>query len=229
MKVGKNGAVLKTRLKMALRLLEKHQGEKPWPGPSDPLESLILTLLSQNTNDTLRDRAYSQLKGRFPKWEDVVSARQVQVMEAIHIAGLSQQKAARMQMLLRWIRETFGDYSLSQLDSMGDDQTIELLTSQKGVGIKTAAVVLMAAFGRDLCPVDTHVHRISRRLGWVEDGVTAERTFWQLRPHIPEGRGHSLHMNLLQFGRMVCQARKPACADCFMWDECEWEGKGDQV
>jgi endonuclease-3 len=227
--MGKSESALNNKQKKALKLHEKHQGEKPWPGPSDPLESLIVTLLSQNTNDTLRDRAFRRLRERFPQWEDVVSASQTQVEEAIRIAGLSKQKAARMQVLLRWIRETFGDYSLAALDEMGDDQAIELLTSQKGVGIKTAAVVLMAALGRDLCPVDTHVHRISRRLGWVEDGVSAEKTFWRLRPHVPEGRGHSLHMNLLQFGRTICQARKPACVECFLWDECEWEGKGDQV
>lgn len=226
--MNKRESSLQVRLKRAFTLLEKHQGVKTWPGPSDPLESLIITLLSQNTNDALRDRAYDRLKRRFPLWDQILNAPVLEVEECIRIAGLSRQKAARMQAILSWVKETFGDFSLSDLNRMQDDQAIELLTSQKGIGIKTAAVVLMAALGRDLCPVDTHVHRISRRLGWVKDGVSAEKTFWQLRPNVPEGGGYSFHMNLLQFGRTLCQARKPACPDCFLWDECVWVGKGSK-
>ena len=216
---------LRKRLAVALKLLEKHQGEKVWPGPRDPLESLILTLLSQNTNDALRDRAYRRLRQRFSSWGEILKAKEEQIEEAIRIAGLSIQKAARMQGILRWVSEEFGQLSLAALNGMNDDQAFSLLKSQKGVGVKTAAVVLMAALGRDLCPVDTHVHRISRRLGWVPDSASAEKIFELLRPHIPEGKGYSLHMNLLQFGRTVCQARKPLCTECFLWDECVWEEK----
>lgn len=227
--MSKRESSLGVRLKKALTLLECHQGKKAWPGPSDPLESLIVTLLSQNTNDALRDRAFDRLKRRFPRWDQILDAPVQEVEESIRIAGLSQQKAERMQAILSWVKETFGGFSLSKLNAMEDDQVIELLTSQKGIGIKTAAVVLMAALGRDLCPVDTHVNRISRRLGWVKDGVSAEKTFWQLRPHVPESGGYSLHMNLLQFGRTRCQARKPECANCFLWDECVWVGKVDKL
>ena len=213
------------RLKITTDLLERHQGEKTWPGPSDPLESLVLTLLSQNTNDKLRDRAYDELRKRFPGWGAVLEAPTEEVESAIRIGGLSRQKAVRMRAILRWVKREFGDFSLTVLEEMDDDCALKLLTGQKGIGIKTAAVVLMATLGRDLCPVDTHVHRISRRLGWVPETTTAEKTFWLLRPHVPEGKGHSLHMNLLQFGRTICHARKPLCEECILWDECSWPRK----
>jgi len=216
---------LSKRLNIAIELLEKHQGEKRWPGPSDPLDSLILTILSQNTNDNLRDKAYNRMLDRYPSWDQVMNAPRDKVEDAIRIAGLSQQKSERIQAILRWILGEFGELSLNKLENFSVDQAIDLLTSQKGIGIKTAAVVLMITLGRDLCPVDTHVHRIARRLGWVEWKTTAEKTFWEIRPHVPEWKGYSLHMNLLQFGRTICHARKPRCGDCFLWDECQWEDK----
>jgi len=220
---------LNKRLQTALKLLEKHQGVKSWPGPSDPLDSLMLTILSQNTNDKLRDQAYREMRRRWPTWEQVMKAPTPKLEQAIWIGGLSQQKAARMKEVLRWIKARFGKVSLEGLESMDDDEVIELLTSRKGVGIKTAAVVLMFALGRDLCPVDTHVHRIGGRLGWVPANATAEKAFWILRPHVPKGKGYSLHMNLLQFGRTVCHARKPLCGECFLYDECGWEGKKTEM
>jgi len=216
---------LHRRLQLTLALLEKHQGVKTWPGPSDPLDSLLLTLLSQNTNDNLRDKAYAGLRRRYPRWEQVLRAPVGRIEEAIRIAGLSKQKAARMKAILTWVEKEFGELCLTGLEAMEDDHALELLTTQKGIGIKTAAVVLMFALGRDLCPVDTHVHRIAGRLGWIPADISAEITFEALRPHVPKGRGYSLHMNLLQFGRTICQARKPQCGICFLYDECVWEGK----
>lgn len=217
--------LLSERLRNALKLLEKHQGEKTRSEPTEPLDSLMLTILSQNTNDNLRDEAYRRLRARFPSWDQVMNGSRQEVENAIRIAGLSRQKAERMQAVLRWVQTEFGELSLAKLSQIDDDNAIKLLTSQKGVGIKTAAVVLMATLGRDLCPVDTHVHRIAKRLGWVRDSLTAEKTFWVLHPNVPAGKGYSLHMNLLQFGRTICRARQPACDRCFLRDECVWEGK----
>jgi endonuclease-3 len=216
---------LERRLQLTLALLEQHQGVKSWPGPSDPLDSLMLTLLSQNTNDNLRDKAYARLRRCYPRWEQVLRAPVNKIEEAIRIAGLSKQKAARMKKILAWVKDEFGTLSLANLNLLSDDGALELLQSQTGIGVKTAAVVLMFALGRDLCPVDTHVHRIAGRLGWVAPTISAEKTFEALRPHVPKGKGYSLHMNLLQFGRTICQARKPLCGECFLYDECVWEGK----
>ncbi|RJP76153.1 MAG: endonuclease III [Candidatus Zixiibacteriota bacterium] len=216
---------LPRRLEIAVQRFEEHQGVKRWPGPSDPLDSLMLTLLSQNTNDKLRDQAYEQLRRRFASWDEVLAAPGDEVQKAIKGAGLSHQKAARMQDILVWIRERFGRLNLDSLSGMDDDAVIGLLTARKGIGIKTAAVVLMVALGRDLCPVDTHVHRLAQRLGWVPPGLSAEKTFWALRPHVPSGEGYNLHMNLLQFGRTICLARKPQCAVCFLYTECLYPDK----
>jgi len=218
--------MLKNRLKTALILLERHQGIKTWSGPVPALDVLVLTLLSQNTNDKLRDKAYDNLRRHFPIWDDVLKATVEQVESAIKIAGLSKQKAERMQALLRWVREKFDGFDLAALDQFTDHNALELLQERKGIGIKTAAVTMMIAFGRDLCPVDTHVHRIAGRLGWIPSTYSAEKTFEALHSHIPDGKGYSLHMNLLQFGRTICQARKPKCGICFLWDECRWTGKG---
>jgi endonuclease III len=223
------GKTLSQRLFKALKILESHQGVKSWPGFTDALECLALTILSQNTNDRLRDMAFDRLKRQFPSWEQVLQAPVEQVQEAIQIAGLSRQKSARLQEVLRWIKARFGTLSLEALREMGDEEALELLTSRKGVGIKTAAVVLMIALGRDLCPVDTHVHRLAGRLGWAPPSATAEKTFLLLQPALPRGGGYSLHMNLLQFGRTICQARKPLCLQCFLWEECSWAGKGARV
>lgn len=222
---GQNNPGLNRRLQAALRQLEKQQGAKIWPGPSNPLDSLMLTLLSQNTNDNLRDQAYARLRRRFPTWEAVLKAPLARVEEAIRVAGLSNQKAQRMKKILAWVKKEFGALSLAGLGRLEDAAALELLTSQKGIGVKTAAVVLMFALGRDLCPVDTHVHRIAGRLGWIPADISAEKTFELLRPAVPSGKGYSLHMNLLQFGRTICQARKPLCGECFLYDECRWEGK----
>jgi endonuclease-3 len=220
---------LTKRLHTALNLLETHQGVKTWPGPSDPLDSLMLTILSQNTNDNLRDQAYAEMRRCWPSWNKVLNADSSELAEAIRIGGLSQQKAVRIKEVLCWIKERFGKLSLGALKDMSDDEAIELLTSRKGVGIKTAGVVLMFTLGRDLCPVDTHVHRIAGRLGWVPAVYSAEKVFWELRPHVPKGRAYSLHMNLLQFGRTVCHARNPRCGGCFLYDECVWEGKETRI
>ncbi len=225
----RNGKSLSERLRTVLLLLEERQGEKIREGSPEPVDILMLTLLSQNTNDALRDKAFAQLRRRFPRWSDVLAAPTEQIEESIRIAGLSRQKAARMKEILAWMREEFADISLKRVENLETEAALALLKSQKGVGIKTAAVVLMIAWGRDLCPVDTHVHRISRRLGWVPETASAEKTFELLKPHVPAGKGYSLHMNLLQFGRTICLARNPLCGDCFLYEECFWEGKAQRI
>lgn len=192
----------------------------------DPLDELITTVLSQNTNDHNRDIAYRRLRETFPAWQDVMEADVDAVQEAIRPAGLSKQKSERILAILRWARETFGSLTLKPLEDLSDDEAIDLLTTQKGIGVKTAAVVLAFAFNRDLCPVDTHVHRIARRLGWVSDKATAEATFRAIRPYMPKGNAHPFHLNLLRFGKNICTARRPRCKNCPLRDDCTWEGKG---
>jgi endonuclease-3 len=205
--------------------LERFQGEPRWPGPSDPLDSLVRTLLSQSTNDNNRDLAYDRLRSRFPTWGEVMEAPRAAVADAIRPAGLGNQKSERLIDMLRWIEAEFGSLDLGFLHEMPVDEAFERFTRVKGIGVKTVAVVLMFACGRDVFPVDTHVHRIVRRLGLVPDKSDAVKTFELMAPLVAPGKSYSLHMNLLRFGRTVCMARKPTCPECPLYDLCKWPEK----
>jgi len=206
----------------AISVLEDLFGIPEWRR-NNPLDELMLTILSQNTNDRNRDNAYHNLCAQFPYWEEVMVADVEQIEAAIRTAGLSKQKSKNMKNALLWINEYFGELSLEQIKGIPDDEAIELLTSQKGVGIKTAAVMLAFSLDRDLCPVDTHVHRIALRLAWVRKKTDAINTFKQLREVMPEGKAATFHLNLLQFGRKICNARNPKCGQCPMFDLCKWK------
>jgi len=208
----------------AVEVLEAQFGLPVWRR-KDPLDELMVTLLSQNTNDANRDHAYRRLRERFPRWEEVRVAEVSEIEDAIRPAGLSKQKSERMKAILFWIEETFGGLTLEPIRKMSDDDAIALLTTQKGIGVKTAAVMLAFAFDRDLCPVDTHVHRIALRLGWVEEGASAEKTFALIRPEVPSGKAATFHLNLLKFGRTICQARSPKCGECPLVGGCVYPGR----
>ena len=210
---------IKTKIAHAERILKEQFGIPEW-NRRDPLDELIVTLLSQNTNDKNRDRAYWSLRERFPDWRAVMDADVADVEGAIRMAGLSKQKSVRMQNILKWIQETFGVLTLQPLQDMTDDDAIQLLTTQKGIGIKTAAVTLAFSMDRDLCPVDTHVHRIAKRFGWVDPKANAEKTFYTLRPLIPQCKAQTFHLNLLKFGRTICTARRPDCDNCPLRSDC---------
>jgi endonuclease-3 len=207
-----------------MEILERIFGVPEWQSRA-PVDELILTILSQNTNDHNRDLAYDRLRSIFPTWEDVTAADVKSVEAAIRPAGLAAQKSIHILEILKWIRESFGGYTLDPLQDLTDDEAIALLMERRGIGVKTAAVLLAFSFKRDLCPVDTHVHRIARRLGWVESKTSAEKTFHILRPLIPAGKAVAFHLNLLKFGRSICTARNPNCGECALWNDCIWSGK----
>ncbi|MFQ6091386.1 MAG: endonuclease III domain-containing protein [bacterium] len=196
------------------RALERRFGNPKWEGPSDPLDSLIKTILSQNTNDRNRDRAYSQLRERFPTWEEVLAAKTEKIAEAIRVGGLANQKSARIKAILAWLKREYGQLSLDFIKDMDFDRALETLGPLKGVGVKSLAVVLMFACGQDVFPVDTHVHRVCRRLGLVPMKATAEKTFHLMRDLVPEGRSFSLHLNMIALGRQICRPQDPKCWQC---------------
>ncbi|MFN3821744.1 MAG: endonuclease III domain-containing protein [bacterium] len=203
------------------RRLKYHFGE-PEIVLRDPGDELIRTILSQNTNDRNRDRAFLQLKEKFPTWDQVLEVSEKTIGELIRPAGLENQKAHRIKKILSWLKETNGGFNLEFIEELNDDEAIALLTTQKGIGLKTAGVVLAFAFGRDLCPVDTHIHRIAHRLGWVMGKASPKKIFYTIKPHIPSGRARSLHLNLLRLGRIICTARQPNCRQCPLTDLCCW-------
>ncbi len=213
---------------MIARILEREHGEPRWEGPGDPLDSLIRTILSQNTNDNNRDLAYRRLRERFQTWRGVMSASRDEVAESIRPAGLANQKSERLIAILRWIEKTYGELNLDFLHEMPTDEAFETFTRLKGIGVKTMAVVLMFACGREVFPVDTHVHRVTRRLGLVPEAADAVKTFRLMAPLVPEGKSYSLHMNLIRFGRSVCTARSPKCLHCPLFTHCRWPEKPER-
>jgi endonuclease-3 len=182
----------------------------------------MLTILSQNTSDTNRDRAYESLRERFRDWEEVRLAARSEVEEAIRSAGLWKQKARTLQEALDAIHAEQGDLDLSHLHRMSDAEVIEYLTRFRGVGVKTAACVLCFAMGRPYMPVDTHVHRVTRRLGLIPADITADQAHWLLNhdSSVPAELRFSFHIQLIRHGRAVCRASRPACRSCVLEGLC---------
>lgn len=207
-------------VKDIVQRLEAAFGVPTWQGNGDPLGDLILTVLSQSTNDNNRDVAYARLRERFPEWRSVMEAPAADIADAIRPAGLGNQKSVRIKDILIWIHKTYGSFDLSFLCDSDPDEIIETFTQLKGVGIKTISVVLMFTCGVDIFPVDTHVHRICKRLHLVPQNATAEKTHMLMQPQVPDGSSYSLHMNFLHLGRTICQARTPKCSECPLKDVC---------
>ena len=189
-------------------------------GAGDVLESLILTILSQNTTDVSRDKGYAVLKERFPTWEDVLHADVKAVEAAIRIVGLGEQKSNTIKNFLTWLHAEHGELSLEFMHNMETEEALEFLCQHKGIGIKTASVTLSFACGREVFPVDTHILRISKRLGLIPPNCSAEKAHQLLPPIVPEGKAYPFHINLIYFGRQICDARKPLCERCPLTQHC---------
>lgn len=205
---------VKARAGWTARVLEQTYGRPEWKRRADPLDELILTVLSQNTSDANSGRAFALLKSRYPTWEAVAEAPVEAIEEAIRPAGLAPQKAPRIFAMLKEIKAREGGYSLDRLERMPTNEVIEYLTSLHGVGLKTAACVLMFSLGRPVMPVDTHVHRVALRLGLVPKGCSADRAHHILQALLPEDQVYPVHINMIRHGRTVCTARSPKCGAC---------------
>lgn len=193
-------------------LLERY-GEPRWT-KLDGVSELVATILSQNTNDGNRDLAYSRLRTRFSSWEAVRDADPQAVIEAIRPAGLANQKGPRIQAALRRITEARGKLELDFLAELPLQEAREWLLSLGGVGMKTASIVLLFCYGHPAFPVDTHVHRVTGRLGLRPERMNADQTHLYMEALCPPGAHGALHLNLIRLGREVCQARKPECPRC---------------
>jgi endonuclease-3 len=198
----------------ACRLLRPEFGPVAARMRGRPLDELVATILSQSTTDVNSGRAFRALRRRFPSWDAVLAAPVAGVRDAIRGGGLANVKAPVIQRALRIIREREGRLSLRRLSRMSDAEAIDYLTSIPGVGIKTACCVLIFAMGRTAFPVDTHVYRVTRRLGWLPPGVPIHRASAALQPAIPGDLSLPLHLYLVWHGRRTCRARNPACGRC---------------
>jgi endonuclease III len=191
------------------------------PKPRLPvLDELVATVLSQHTSDTNSERAFAQLKDRFPTWEQVAEAPAGEVADAIRCGGIADQKARRIQQILAAIREREGRIDLDRLHDLDDATVQAYLESLPGVGPKTAACVLTFAMGRAAFPVDTHVHRIATRLGWLPPKTAADRAHRLLGPMVPADIRYDLHVAMISHGRTVCRAQRPRCGGCVLHDLC---------
>ncbi|MCA9937786.1 MAG: hypothetical protein KC418_04025 [Anaerolineales bacterium] len=214
--------VLRAKYDEVYRLLLAAYGEHRWRQHLPPVDELVCTILSQATSDTNRDKGFTGLRQRFPDWEAVMWAEEEEVVAAIMPAGLARQKAPRIQNALRHIHRTRGALTLDFLAELPLPEAQAWLTRIKGIGPKTAAIVLLFAFGRPTFPVDTHVHRILRRVGLIDPRTSADKAH-----EIMENRGrpktfYTMHLNLIRHGREVCQARSPKCATCPLQSCCDY-------
>jgi len=218
--IGRRQLELKQKAALISETLENLLGVPTRDGVGDVLECLILTILSQNTTDVNRDKGYAKLKERFPTWENVLQADVTAIAAAIKIAGLGNQKSHTIKNFLTWLKTEHGELSLAFIHDMETEAALALLCQHKGIGIKTASVTLSFACGREVFPVDTHILRISKRLGLIPSNCSAEKAHQVLPPIIPAGKAYPFHMNLIYFGRRICDARKPLCERCPLTEHC---------
>jgi endonuclease-3 len=187
----------------------------------NPLDTLIRTILSQNTGDVNSDRAYAALRQRFPDWEDVRRAPLRILIATIRSGGLANIKAVRIKALLEDIWAEQGHFDLSFLRDLSDEEVQAYLARFKGIGSKTIACVLLFGMGRPAFPVDTHVFRVSRRLGILDGQPTPDKAQEFLQSHIPPPDRRALHLHLVQHGRQVCKAQRPLCSECVLARICD--------
>ncbi|MCX6069271.1 MAG: endonuclease III [Chloroflexi bacterium] len=203
------------------RLLEAY-GEPRWRHPLPPVDELVSTILSQNTNDVNRDRAFAALRKAFPTWEAVRDAPADAVVQAIRPAGLANQKGPRIQAVLQAITKERGSLDLRFLRRMPPEQAMAWLMRFKGVGRKTASIVLLFSLGMPAFPVDTHIYRLSGRLGLRPERCSLEQAHDLLARSFPPETYYAAHLNLIRHGREVCHPRKPACTECTLRRLCPY-------
>ena len=205
-----------------LQRLEQRYGRPRMISRFDPMEELISCILSQHTTDANSFPAFTRLKETFPEWNQMVEAGAPAVAEVIRKAGLANQKSRSIVSCLQQIKERTGTYSLDLLRDMSMHEGRKWLMSLPGVGPKTASIVLCFSFGMGAIPVDTHVYRVSWRLGIIPDSLGEAKAHDALLLVVPEELAFRFHTALIQHGRMTCRAPLPICQECPITDLCQW-------
>ena len=217
-----NFAARKAKYAPIAAALTEVYGELDWSRNQDGMDELISCILSQSTTDANRDRAFARLKARFPSWEAVRFAVLDDLIDAVRPAGLANQKAPRIQNALELIFDRAGEYSIDFLNELPLDEAKAWLVSLKGIGPKTAAIVLCFAYGRPAFPVDTHIYRVSKRIGFLPEKLSANDAHPVMEAIAPPAAYYQFHIQLIQHGRDTCRARKPACERCPISDACDY-------
>ena len=202
--------------------LEQLYERKKWRRRGTALDTLIGTILSQNTTDTNSGRAFRQLKDTYATYEDVLAAPVDDLIEVIRVAGLANQKAPRIQRSLQKLMDERGELDLEFLGDMDSEAARQWLTDIKGVGLKTASIVVCFSFNGLAFPVDTHVNRVSQRIGFTPEGTTPEKAHYIMEEIVPPKDYFAFHIQLIQHGRAVCKARSPKCDQCPLTNLCDY-------
>ncbi len=209
-------------LKIHGRLLKAYGHPRRGKRYGEALSVLMSCILSQHTSDQNSGRAYETLRARFPTWAAVRDAPPHEVIAAIHTAGLANQKGPRIQAVLREITRARGKLNINFLKQLPVADAKQWLRSLHGVGPKTAAITLLFGLGCPAFPVDTHVHRVSGRLGLIPSQLSFDKAHDVLEALIPADIYYPLHINLIRHGRAICQAGRPHCEECMLTDLCDY-------
>jgi endonuclease-3 len=216
----------RTKLKKKIRVIDNLlvclYGRHEVEGTEDPLDTLVETILSQNTTDINSHRSFLALKKEYPKWELLLGQDPKNVSKIIRSGGLPDIKAERILRALEFIKRSRGRLSIDFLRDMSPSEADSWLGQMKGVGPKTRSIVLLFSLGMPAFPVDTHIHRVSKRLGLIGLNVTRERAQLELGSLVPKRDFYNFHINLIEHGRAVCHARKPKCAVCALSRMCDF-------
>lgn len=217
-------AVKRAQVTGVLDALAAVYGVPAGPTRRPPVDSLVATILSQNTSDANSHRAFRSLKAAFLTWEDVMQASDGEVAQALRSGGLAHQKAARIRAILALLAQRWGSVTLAPLEDMDNVTAMVFLMSLKGVGPKTAACVLLFSLGRKVFPVDTHIFRVTGRLGWLPAKANPDAAHDLLARVLPSRRYYEAHINLIAHGRKVCRARSAQCTTCPVAPLCPFSG-----
>lgn len=217
---GGTGALAARLQDIAARLAERFGRPVRCAHRTDPVQNLVLTILSQNTTDANRDRAFADLWARFPTLPRLAGAKPDEVESAIRVGGLARAKAKAILAALARLKAERGAYTLDFLREMPLPEARDYLTSFPGVGVKTANVLLLFSFGREAFPVDTHVLRVAKRLGLVPASADLSRAAQRIEPHVPAGEHMPLHLNMIRLGREICRPRNPRHEECPLLPVC---------
>lgn len=197
-------------------------GVLEWRPGVDPMDELVSCILSQSTSDTNRDRGFYALKANYGSWGEIAEAPVEELIDVIRPAGLANQKAPRIQAILQRIAEERGAYNIDFLADLPLDEARQWLTSFDGIGPKTAAIVMCFAFGRPSFPVDTHVHRVGQRIGFLPNGISADKAHPVMETLFPPERHYAGHLYIIYHGRQTCTARVAHCERCPITAYCDY-------
>lgn len=216
---------LSEKIREIVRLLEKAYGRIGPLKRTDPVDEIVRTILSQNTQDKNSLAAFSILKNGFKDWELLLKAGNGRIAGMIKHAGLSNIKARRIKHVLGEIKRREGGLSLSLLNRSSVKEGLEYLKSLKGVGPKTAACVLLFSFAKPVMPVDTHIFRVTKRLGLIAEKTAVDEAHEQLSAMVPQGLIYKFHLCIIEHGRRTCAAGKPRCGTCVLYRMCKFSKK----